>query len=150
MSDIDEADEGCDDRLHPLAAADSCPAVRIDADRPPKASRSGTDGVVRRLAIAAHEWWAVVSGPVVATALLDRLLHHAVVVQIGDSSYLLGQHAELMPEHVRSKAITAPPTPAPIPRPRGRPPRIGNAHPRARPAELGTFTPAFWGNFERR
>lgn len=56
------------------------------------------------------EWGDVFGDPVVATALLDRLLHHAVVVQIEGSSYRLRQHAELMPEHVRSKAIITPPT----------------------------------------
>jgi hypothetical protein len=40
------------------------------------------------------------------------LLHHAVVVQIEGSSYRLRQHAELMPKHVRSKAIITPPTSA--------------------------------------
>lgn len=49
------------------------------------------------------EWGEVFGDPVVATALLDRLLHHAVVVQIEGSSYRLRQHAELMPEHLRSK-----------------------------------------------
>ncbi len=33
------------------------------------------------------EWGDVFGDPVVATALLDRLLHHAVVVQIEGSSY---------------------------------------------------------------
>ena len=66
------------------------------------------------------EWGEVFGDPVVATALLDRLLHHAVVVQIEGSSHRLRQHAELMPEHVRSKAIIAPPTPAPIPKRRCR------------------------------
>jgi DNA replication protein DnaC len=33
------------------------------------------------------EWGEVFGDPVVATALLDRLLHHAVVVQIEGSSY---------------------------------------------------------------
>lgn len=73
------------------------------------------------------EWGEVFGDPVVATALLDRLLHHAVVVQIEGSSYRLRQHAELMPEHVRSKATIAPPTPAPAPRRRGRPPKNGYA-----------------------
>jgi DNA replication protein DnaC len=77
------------------------------------------------------EWGDVFGDPVVATALLDRLLHHAVVVQIEGSSYRLRQHAELMPEHVRSKAIIAPPTPAPPARRRGRPPRNGYASPTA-------------------
>ncbi len=77
------------------------------------------------------EWGEVFGDPVVATALLDRLLHHAVVVQIEGSSYRLRQHAELMPEHLRSKAIITPPTPAPNPRRRGRPPKNGYAHPGA-------------------
>ena len=74
------------------------------------------------------EWGEVFGDPVVATALLDRLLHHAVVVQIEGSSYRLRQHAELMPEHVRSKAIIAPPTPVPTPRRRGRPPKANYGH----------------------
>ena len=60
---------------------------------------------------------------VVATALLDRLLHHAVVVQIEGASYRLRQHADLVPEHIRSKALIHPPPVAPLPKRRGRPPR---------------------------
>lgn len=75
------------------------------------------------------EWGEVFGDPVVATALLDRLLHHAVVVQIEGSSYRLRQHAELMPEHVRSKALIAPPTSTPTPPRRGRPPKNGYVHP---------------------
>ena len=33
------------------------------------------------------EWGEVFGDPVVATALLDRLLHHAIVIQIEGSSY---------------------------------------------------------------
>ncbi len=73
------------------------------------------------------EWGEVFGDPVVATALLDRLLHHAIVVQIEGSSYRLRQHAELMPEHVRSKAIIAAPLQPPPPRRRGRPPKNGYA-----------------------
>jgi hypothetical protein len=69
----------------------------------------------------------VFGDPVVATALLDRLLHHAVVIQIEGSSYRLRQHAELMPKHVRSKALSTPPTVTQQPRPRGHPPRNGYA-----------------------
>ena len=65
------------------------------------------------------EWGEVFGDPVVATALLDRLLHHAVVVQIEGSSYRLRQHADLVPEHVRSKALIQPP---PAPKRRGRRP----------------------------
>ena len=59
------------------------------------------------------EWGEVFGDPVVATALLDRLLHHAVVIQIEGSSYRLRQHADLVPEHIRSKALINPPLPAP-------------------------------------
>lgn len=72
------------------------------------------------------EWGEVFGDPVVATALLDRLLHHAVVVQIEGPSYRLRQHADLIPEHIRSKAILHPPPLASIRR-RGRPPKNGAA-----------------------
>ena len=71
------------------------------------------------------EWGEVFGDPVVATALLDRLLHHAVVIQIEGSSYRLRQHADLMPEHVRFKASINSPIPAQPPRRRGRPPKNG-------------------------
>jgi DNA replication protein DnaC len=58
------------------------------------------------------EWGELFGDPVVATALLDRLLHHAVVIQIEGASYRLRQHANLVPEHVRSKTLITPP-PAP-------------------------------------
>ena len=77
------------------------------------------------------EWGEVFGDPVVATALLDRLLHHAVVIQIEGSSYRLRQHADLMPEHLRSKAVITPPFPAEPPRRRGRPPKM---HPVDQPA----------------
>ena len=51
------------------------------------------------------EWGEVFGDPVVATALLDRLLHHAVVIQIEGSSYRLRTHADLVPEHIRSNAL---------------------------------------------
>ena len=74
------------------------------------------------------EWGEVFGDPVVATALLDRLLHHAVVVQIEGSSYRLRQHTNLVPEHIRSKALIQPPPLMPPPRRRGRPPKNGAAH----------------------
>ena len=64
------------------------------------------------------EWAEIFGDPVVATALLDRLLHHAVVVQIEGASYRLRQHADLVPEHVRANASIMPPPP---PRRRGCP-----------------------------
>ena len=67
------------------------------------------------------EWGDVFGDPVVATALLDRLLHHAVVVQIEGSSYRLRGHTDLVPEHTRTNASILPP---PAPKKRGRPPKI--------------------------
>ncbi|MFX0546110.1 IS21-like element helper ATPase IstB [Roseovarius sp. S1116L3] len=71
------------------------------------------------------EWGEVFGDPVVATALLDRLLHHAVVVQIEGASYRLRSHADLIPEHVRANA---PITPPPPPKRRGRPPKKETAN----------------------
>ena len=69
------------------------------------------------------EWADVFGDPVVATALLDRLLRHAVVVQIEGASYRLRQHADLIPEHVRTTASITPPPP---PKKRGRPKKEEN------------------------
>jgi hypothetical protein len=59
---------------------------------------------------------------VVATALLDRLLHHAIVVRIEGASYRLRRHADLLPDTnpVRPMASAEP---EPEPRRRGRPPK---------------------------
>ena len=67
------------------------------------------------------EWGEVFGGTVVATALLDRLLHHAVVVQIEGASYRLRRHADLIPDNTRNRPIN---TSQPQPRRRGRPPKI--------------------------
>ncbi|ATR18857.1 Transposase (plasmid) [Roseomonas mucosa] len=68
------------------------------------------------------EWGEVFGGPVVASALLDRLLHHAVVIRIEGASYRLRRHADLLPE---TATRHAPPVETP-PRRRGRPRK---AHP---------------------
>jgi DNA replication protein DnaC len=73
------------------------------------------------------EWGDVFGDPVVATALLDRLLHHAIVIQIEGSSYRLREHADLVPEHVRSKSLIQPPPPPTTAKRRGRPPKNGGA-----------------------
>jgi DNA replication protein DnaC len=65
------------------------------------------------------EWGDVFSDPVVATALLDRLLHHAVVIQIEGSSYRMREHAALIPENLRANPLASQPSP---PKRRGRPP----------------------------
>jgi len=65
------------------------------------------------------EWGQLFGDPVVATALLDRLLHHAVVVHIEGASYRLRQHADLIPEALRPKPL--PSIGDDAPRRRGRP-----------------------------
>lgn len=66
------------------------------------------------------EWGDVFGDNVVATALLDRLLHHAVVVQIEGASYRLRQHADLIPDNLRSRHIHPANNQPPK---RGRPPK---------------------------
>lgn len=66
------------------------------------------------------EWDQVFGDSVVAAALLDRLLHHAVVVRIEGASYRLRRHAELLPD---TAAPRQPPQATPQPRRRGRPPK---------------------------
>jgi DNA replication protein DnaC len=72
------------------------------------------------------EWGQVFGDPVIATALLDRLLHHAVVVHIEGSSYRMRQHADLLPP-------VQPPTSLPEAQPkrRGRPPKAAASTPNA-------------------
>jgi hypothetical protein len=73
------------------------------------------------------EWGEIFGDSVVATALLDRLLHHAVVIQIEGSSYRLREHADLVPETIRHKTqATANHIPPTLKR-RGRPPKDGGA-----------------------
>lgn len=51
------------------------------------------------------EWADIFGDTVVATALLDRLLHHAVVIPIEGNSYRLREHADLIPEHLRARSL---------------------------------------------
>lgn len=66
------------------------------------------------------EWGEIFGDRVIAAALLDRLLHHAVVIQIEGNSYRLREHAALMPENLKA-AVTG--TEKKTGRPRGRPPK---------------------------
>lgn len=54
------------------------------------------------------EWADIFGDAVVATALLDRLLHHAVVIPIEGNSYRLREHAALIPEHLRGRSLREP------------------------------------------
>jgi hypothetical protein len=73
------------------------------------------------------EWGDIFGDFVVATALLDRLLHHAVVLQIEGSSYRLREHADLLPEAIRFKPHANPSPVPPTLKRRGRPPKNGGA-----------------------
>ena len=66
------------------------------------------------------EWGEVFGDTVVATALLDRLLHHAVVVHIEGASYRLRRHVDLIQDSARIRPSNPPVT---SPRRRGRPPK---------------------------
>lgn len=70
------------------------------------------------------EWGEVFGDNVVAAALLDRLLHHAIVIEIAGNSYRLREHAKLVPENLRLPPITAPVKPK---KRRGRPPKRKNS-----------------------
>ena len=70
------------------------------------------------------EWAEIFGDAVVATALLDRLLHHAVVIPIEGNSYRLREHAALVPENMRSRSsLLDPQAQQPIKRRPGRPPK---------------------------
>lgn len=66
------------------------------------------------------EWGEVFGDTVVATALLDRLLHHAIVVRIEGASCRLRRHADLLRD---AAAHRQPHASDPPPRRRGRPPK---------------------------
>jgi len=75
------------------------------------------------------EWGEVFGDSVVAAALLDRLLHHAIVVQIEGSSYRLREHTDLLPEHLRNRPTPHQTTSAdPARRRPGRPRRRSSDH----------------------
>ena len=63
------------------------------------------------------EWAEVFGDPVVVTALLDRLLHHAIVIQIEGASYRLRAHTDLLPDTTETRRNVVPK------KRRGRPPK---------------------------
>lgn len=56
-----------------------------------------------------REWGQVFGDNVIAAALLDRLLHHAIVIEIDGSSYRLREHAHLMPKALHPTPVSTPP-----------------------------------------
>jgi len=68
------------------------------------------------------EWAEIFGDAVVATALLDRLLHHAVVIPIEGNSYRLREHAALIPETMKARhSLLDPMASQPVKRRPGRP-----------------------------
>ncbi len=68
------------------------------------------------------EWADIFGDAVVATALLDRLLHHAVVIPIEGNSYRLREHAALIPETMKARhSLLDPMASQPVKRRPGRP-----------------------------
>ncbi len=47
------------------------------------------------------DWGEIFGDNVVAAALLDRLLHHAIVIEIAGNSYRLREHADLIPDALK-------------------------------------------------
>ncbi|MDO9714601.1 ATP-binding protein, partial [Paracraurococcus lichenis] len=76
------------------------------------------------------EWGEVFGDTVVASALLDRLLHHAVVVRIEGASYRLRKHADLLPDTAGTRQVTPPLQPT---RRRSRPSTQQPAEPQSAP-----------------
>ena len=66
------------------------------------------------------EWGEVFGDTVVAAALLDRLLHHAIVIEIAGNSYRLREHAKLVPDNLRLPPVSVQAAPK---KRRGRPPK---------------------------
>ena len=66
------------------------------------------------------EWGEVFGDTVVAAALLDRLLHHAIVIDIAGNSYRLREHAKLVPDNLRLPPVSVQAAPK---KRRGRPPK---------------------------
>ena len=68
------------------------------------------------------DWGAIFGDNVVAAALLDRLLHHAIVVEIEGHSYRLREHANLVPDTLKGQTLQTAEKPKRKPgRPRQRP-----------------------------
>lgn len=74
------------------------------------------------------DWGDIFGDNVVAAALLDRLLHHAVVIEIAGSSYRLREHADLIPDSLKGGAVVTEEKPTRKPgRPRKKPPLVADA-----------------------
>jgi DNA replication protein DnaC len=71
------------------------------------------------------DWGEIFGDNVIAAALLDRLLHHAIVIEIEGNSYRLREHAELVPESMKGRRQESDILPA---KRRGRPRKVADEH----------------------
>ena len=95
------------------------------------------------------EWGELFGDPVVATALLDRLLHHAVVIHIEGASYRLREHhrpdPRARPRQRAHRAAASPRTPWPTAPEKGAQHRCPTLN---RTSKLGNSTSALLGIFQ--
>lgn len=71
------------------------------------------------------DWGEIFGDNVIAAALLDRLLHHAIVIEIEGNSYRLREHAELVPESMKGRRQESEIQPA---KRRGRPRKVADEY----------------------
>ena len=83
-------------------------------------SQSAKELLQRRYGQSRRRGNRLVGDNVIAAALLDRLLHHAIVIEIEGNSYRLREHAALVPESMKGRRQEAGKAPA---KRRGRPPK---------------------------
>lgn len=98
-------------RHHHFARAPAVPRPRLPScrrrDRLPP-GRTWRRQSVFQLVNARYDKGAVILTSNRPEQLLDRLLHHTIVIKIEGSSYRLRQHAALVPENVRLPTCRSP------------------------------------------
>jgi hypothetical protein len=97
------------------------------------------------------EWGEVFGDPVAATALLDRLLHHAVVIQIEGSSLRPSSARRPHAGECSHQSLHQPRNPgtaAATPRSTAKKWRFRSRYRLITPLQLGNFTSALLGTFE--
>jgi len=78
-----------------------------------EATGDATEGTVSRLVFVRKLLGGFEAGDTTwRWELAERLVHHAIVIQIEGASYRLREHADLVPKNIRSKSLIQP---SPIP-----------------------------------
>lgn len=88
-----------------MAGADAYESDATNESAPQTVVRKTQNRVLTTLLRICDNFTSLYGDSVVAAALLDRLLHHAVVVHIEGSSYRLREHANLLPDHLRTVRV---------------------------------------------